>query len=211
MRISFQIPVLGKGKPEYSVQDIRILQRNLRAIEPGLRTQFVRDIKQIGKEPQRLIKQAIPSIAPLSGMIGQGRLSWGSGKPANSTTIRFRTSAGSKSLTTTLLSVRMNSVATSIADMAGRSGRSVGAGYRGTGYTREFVRTRRDGSTYLVKRRTTREAGRAFIQNLNAATGKTASRFGWKAVEKGLPQISQNIEKVVKNYYRVVNNKKALS
>lgn len=190
---------------DFSVKDIRQLQRRLRDIEPGLRTQFMRDIKQIAFEPNKAIKNAIPSIPPLSGMAGDSRVSWGKGKPAKSTTVRFRTASSSKSLTTTLLSIRVNSIATSIADMAGRSGRSVGRGYRGSGYTREFVKRRRDGSTYLVRRRTTAAAGRKFISNLNEDTGNTASRFAWKSVENNLPALNRRVGQIVKKYERIAN------
>ena len=50
----------ASGKP-YSVQDIRKLQRDLKAIEPKLRTQFVREIKKIGKEPQNCLLYTSPS------------------------------------------------------------------------------------------------------------------------------------------------------
>ena len=61
----------ASGKP-YSVQDIRKLQRDLKAIEPKLRTQFVREIKKIGKEPQKAIRKAIPNTPPLSGLDPSG-------------------------------------------------------------------------------------------------------------------------------------------
>lgn len=189
----------------FSVQDIRQLQRRLRDIEPGLRTQFMREIKQIAVIPNQAIKRAIPGIPPLSGFAGESRVSWGKGKPAKSTTVRFRTQSSSKSLNTTLLAIRVNSVATSIADMAGRSGRSVGRGYRGSGMTREFVKRRRDGSTYLVRRRTTAEAGRKFIANLNRQTGNLASRFAWKSVENDLPTLQRRVIQVVNKYERIAN------
>ena len=189
----------------FSVQEIRQLQKRLRDIEPGLRTQFMRDIKQIAVIPNQAIKNAIPGVPPLSGFAGESRVSWGQGKPAKSTTIRFRTASSSKSLNTTLLAIRVNSVATSIADMAGRSGRSVGRGYRGSGMTREFVKRRRDGSTYLVRRRTTAEAGRKFIANLNRQTGNLASRFAWKSVENDLPALQRRVIQVVNKYERIAN------
>lgn len=189
----------------FSVQEVRQLQRRLRDIEPGLRTQFMRDIKKIAVIPNQAIKTAIPSTPPLSGMTGESRVSWGSGKPPKSTTIRFRTASSSKSLNTTLLSIRVNSIATSIADMAGRSGRSVGRGYRGSGYTREFVKRRRDGSTYLVRRRTPAQAGRKFIDSLNRQTGNLASRFAWKSVEKDLPNLERRVTEVVRRYEQIAN------
>lgn len=190
------------GQP-FSVKDIRELQKKLRAIEPSLRTEFMREVKTIGKTPERAIKNAIPNEAPLSGMSKPGAtLQWGKAKRgsggAKSTTVRFRTKAGGRSLTTTLLGIRVNSGATSAADMAGRSGRSVGAGYKGSGRSKPIRRTYADGSQSVeFTRRATRQSGNAFIRNLNTALGNRASRMAWKAVEKDLPQISKSIQYVV--------------
>lgn len=190
------------GQP-FSVKDIRELQRKLRAIEPSLRTEFLREIKTIGKTPERAIKTAIPNDAPLSGLSKPGAtLQWGKAKKgaggAKSTTIRFRTQAGGKSLTTTLLGIRVNSAATSVADMAGRSGRYVGAGFKGSGRSKPIRRTYADGAQSVeFTRRATRRSGESFIRNLNTALGNKASRMAWKAVEKDLPQISKTIQYVV--------------
>lgn len=189
----------------WSVNEIRAIQRKLKAIEPSLRTEFMREVKAIGKEPNRAIKNAISDQAPLSGMTKLGtRLKWGeakTGKGAKSTTIRFRTKAGGKSLTTSLLSIRLNSAATSVADMAGRSGRSVGKGYRGSGYSKPITRTYADGSQSVqFRRRATKKAGNAFIRNLNADLGNRPSRMAWKAVEKSLPKISKDVQFVVNKW-----------
>jgi hypothetical protein len=69
------------GQP-YSVQDIRALQKKLREIEPELRREFLREVKTIGKEPEKAIRNAIPTESPLSGMnpATRGRnatLQWG--------------------------------------------------------------------------------------------------------------------------------------
>lgn len=189
----------------WSVNEIRAIQRKLKAIEPSLRTEFMREVKSIGKEPNRAIKNAISDQAPLSGMTKPGtRLKWGeakTGKGAKSTTIRFRTKAGGKSLTTSLLSIRLNSAATSVADMAGRSGRSVGKGYRGSGYSKPIRRTYADGSQSVqFRRRATKKAGNAFIRNLNADLGNRPSRMAWKAVEKSLPKISKDVQFVVNKW-----------
>lgn len=190
------------GQP-FSVKDIRELQRKLRAIEPSLRTEFLREVKTIGKTPERAIKTAIPNEAPISGLSKPGAtLQWGKAKKgaggAKSTTIRFRTQAGGKSLTTTLLGIRVNSAATSVADMAGRSGRYVGAGFKGSGRSKPIRRTYADGAQSVeFTRRATRRSGESFIRNLNTALGNRASRMAWKAVEKDLPQISKTIQYVV--------------
>jgi hypothetical protein len=190
------------GQP-FSVKDIRELQRKLRAIEPSLRTEFLREVKTIGKTPERAIKAAIPNDAPISGLAKPGAtLQWGKAKKgsggAKSTTISFRTKAGGKSLTTTLLGIRVNSAASSAADMAGRSGKYVGAGYKGSCYSKPIRRTYADGSQSVeFTRRATRKAGNAFIRNLNSGIGNRPSRMAWKAVEKDLPQISKTIQYVV--------------
>lgn len=194
----------ASGKP-YSVQDIRAIQRKLKAIEPSLRTQFVREIKAVAKEPNDAIKNAIPTTPPLSGMAKPGaRLQWGQvtkgpkSGGAKSTTVRFRTQAGGKSLTTTLLGIRVNSAASSVADMAGRSGRFVGKGYRGSGYSKPIRRTYADGSQSVeFRRRASRNAGETFIRNLNTAVGNRPSRMAWKAAEKSLPRLSRQVQFIV--------------
>jgi hypothetical protein len=211
MRLEFQIPILGTQKPSYSVKDIRTLQKNLREIEPGLRTQFVREIKVVGREAEKPIKSAIRNVQPLSGMIDHyGATSWNNGSKApDSTTVRFRTQAGGKSLNTTLVSVRLNSAAVNIMDMAGRSGRSVGKGKRNSGLT-PVVRRTASGDLVAYARRTPAEAGRAFISKLNGASGiikRGASRIAWPAVEKDLPDFEKRIDSIIQNYYRIANRK----
>lgn len=191
---------------QFSVQDIRNLQKKLKDLQPKLRTEFMREIKQIGKEPERAVRNSIPTDAPLRrGLTKPGAsLKWGEvtkgakSGGAKSTTIRFRTQAGGKSLTATLLAIRVNSAASSVADMAGRSRRYIGKGYRGSGYSKLIRRTYQDGSQSVeFRREATRKGGEAFIRNLNAALGSDPSRRVWKAVEKDLPQISRSVQYVV--------------
>jgi hypothetical protein len=193
---------------KFSVQDIRKLQRKLREIQPSLRTEFLREVKAIGKQPQKSIRDAIPTTSPLSGFTKPGAtLKWGlvSKGPksggAKSTSIRFRTQAGGKSLTSTLLGIRVNSATTSVADMAGRSRRFVGKGYKSTGYSKPIRRTYADGSQSVEFRRAaTRKAGEAFIRNLNATLGNRPSRMAWRAVEKDLPKIAKDVQFVVNKW-----------
>jgi hypothetical protein len=195
----------ASGKP-YSVQEIRGLQRKLRDIEPSLRREFVREVKSIGKEPNKAIKEAIPMDAPLSGLRKPGAaLQWGQTKRgtggSKSTTIRFRTQAGGRSLTTTLLGIRVNSAATSVADMAGRSRRYIGAGYKGSRMSKPIRRTYADGSQSVEFRRSaSRRGGEAFIRNLNQALRNSPSRMAWKAVEKSLPKLSKDVQFVINKW-----------
>jgi hypothetical protein len=196
------------GQP-YSVQDIRALQKKLREIEPQLRREFLREVKDIGKEPEKAIRNAIPNESPLSGMnpATRGRnatLQWGKvtkgakSGGAKSTTIRFRTQAGGKSLTATLLGIRVNSAASSVADYAGRTGRYIGKGYKASGYSKLIRRTYKDGSQSVeFRRQATAKGGQAFIRNLNDQLGKSPSRMAWKAIEKSLPATSRSIQFVI--------------
>jgi len=211
MRLEFQIPILGTQKASYSVKDIRTLQKNLREIEPGLRSKFVQRIKEIGREAEKPVKSAIMQVRPLSGMQDHyGPTSWNNGQKApDSTTVRFRTQAGGKSLNTSLVSVRLNSAAVNIMDMAGRSGRSIGQGKRRSGYT-PVIRRTASGDLVAYARKTTAENGRTFIANLNAASGivkRGASRIAWPAVEKNLPDFEKRIDGIIQEYYRIANRK----
>jgi hypothetical protein len=194
-----------------SAKDIRELKKKLNEVEPGLRGQFVKDIRIIGKEAERPIKSALRRVRPLSGMIDHyGVTSWGHGSKApDSTTIRQKAKSGGRSLTTSLVAIRLNSAAASIVDMAGRSGAYVGQGKRRSGTT-PVVRRTADGSLVAYARTTTVEAGRKFIANLNGVAGivkKSASRIAWPAIEKDLPQFERRIDSVIEKYYREANRK----
>ena len=202
-----QLLMKSRNGGDFTVQEIRALQKKLREIEPKLRTEFMREVKAIGKAPEKAIQTAIPSSAPLSGLdpAGRGRnatLQWGKTKKgfggAKSTTVRFRTQAGGKSLNSTLLGIRVNSAATSVADMAGRSRRYVGGGYKGSGTSKPIVRTYADGGQSVsFQRRATRKGGNAFITNLNKKLSNQPSRMAWKSVQKDLPKLSKDVQFVV--------------
>jgi hypothetical protein len=188
----------GVGAGDFvSVLQVRELQKRLAAIEPRLRTQFVRDIKKVGKPLESQIKAGIGTIEPLSGMRkDQGRLGWGVGVAPDKTLIQFRTSMGGKSLTTSLLRIKVQSPGTVLVDMAGRSGRYVGQGRRN------------DNATPSEKRRNANPAkGAAFIRSLNEKNGKSASRRIWPSAEQSLPAIRREVEEVLSNAFRFVNMK----
>ena len=180
-----------------SVMDVRELQKRMRNIEPRLRTEFVREIKKIGKPLESKIKTGIGTIEPLSGMRKDtGRLGWGVGVAPDKTLIQFRTSAGGKSLTTTLLRIKVFSPATVLVDMAGRSGRYVGQGRRN------------DNATPSEKRRNANPAkGAAFIRSLNEKNGRSASRRIWPSAEQSLPAVRAEVEVVLANAFRYFNMK----
>jgi hypothetical protein len=138
-----------------------------------------------------------------------GATAWNEGKPVDSTTIRSKLRAGGRSLNASLVSVRLNSAAVNIMDMAGRSGRSIGQGKRKSGLT-PVVRRTASGDLVAYARRTPYEAGKKFVANLNGASGiikRGASRIAWPAVEKDLPDFEKRIDRIIQNYYQVANRK----
>lgn len=197
--------IVGLKKSDILVSDMRILQKRLREIDPELRKQLVRDAKSVGKKAQSIIKPAIPTTAPLSGMgKSHGSFGWNTqsykGKtiPANTTQVRFRTSSGGSARTTSLVSVRVPAPTTVIADIAGRSGRYVGKGYKGTGYSRVY--TDRWGN---LRRHRLNGQGEAMIRGL----GGRGSRFLWPSIERQRPALEAEVQKIINNYIEVVNRR----
>jgi hypothetical protein len=180
-----------------SVMDVRELQKRMRNIEPRMRTEFVRNLKSIGKPLESKVKTGIGTIEPLSGMRkDKGRLGWNVGVPADKTLIQFRTSMSGKSLTTSLLRIKVSSPATVLVDMAGRSGRSVGEGRRND-----------NASPSLRRRNANRNKGYAFIASLNIKNSHTPSRRIWPSAEDSLPGIRREVDIVLANAFRHFNMK----
>ncbi len=183
---------------DFSVRDVRELQKRLKAIEPRLRTELMRDVKKVAKPLESDIKASIPSVAPLSGMAkDKGRLGWGNGVSPQKTLIQFRTGgSGGKSLTTSLVRVKVSSPGTVLADMAGRSGRFVGEGRRN------------DNATPSLKKRNASPAkGAAFVRSLNTAMGHGASRMVWPAADRSRDMVRISIETVLRVAYNKINQK----
>jgi hypothetical protein len=108
------------------VYGIKQMQQALNALEPNLAKQLQREAKAIAKPGADKVKAAIPSVVPLtgkdgfSGMLNHGRLGWGIGKPANSVSVRYRTSRSKTAKVTSLVSIWVNSPATAMIDTAGK-------------------------------------------------------------------------------------------
>lgn len=193
----------GTRSNEYSIMDVRRLQKALKDIDPKLRSQLLREAKEPAKPVQAAVKSAIPSVAPLSGMTG-GRLSWnqsvdakGKTHKANDVKIQFRTSMSGKSLTTSLVRVRVASPAVVVADMAGKSGKYFDKGYKGSGFTREYPYK---GGT---RRHRVNGQGRAMVRNL----GGTPSRFVWPAAERAVPQARAAVDRVLSKFAKMINQR----
>lgn len=208
--LQFSLAKLARGKSvvgafDISVTDIRELQKRLKAIDPKLRTALVRDSKKAAAPTVSAIKSAIGSVTPNSGMLRPGaRLNWnnaidGKGRVHNALDVKpqFRTSSSGRSDTTNLVRVKVGNPAVTLADMGGRSGRYVNAGYKGSGFTRE----------YSYKGGTRRHRVNGQFRGIETKIGGSASRFVYPAAEKSLGQVRQAIEKILRDAYTTINSK----
>jgi len=193
------------GPAGLSVTDVRELQKRLKEIDPKLRTALVRDAKAVAKQPISQIKSAIAKVTPNSGLLRPGaRLNWNSaidakGRSHSATDVKpqFRTSRGGKDTETSLVRIRVANPAVVLADMGGRSGRFVDAGYKGSGYTRE----------YSYKGGTRRHKVNGQFKGIENKIGGRASRFVWPAAEDAIPSARAAIEKILRDAYTRINQK----
>lgn len=186
----------GINANDFSVSNVRELNKRLRAIEPRLKTELVKHLKGIAKPLESDIKRSINSVQPLSGMLkDKGRLGWGNGVRPDKTLIQYRTAAGGRSLTSSLLRVKISSPAMVIADMAGRSGNYVGKG-----------RKNDNASSSLQRRNHSPKKGEAFIRSLNAKVGDGhPSRVLWPSAEKSIPEVRKQVEDAMRMAFDFVN------
>lgn len=206
--------------------DYRVMIRELRKIERTLPSQLQKNYKVIGRSIQKPLRQAIPNTPPLGprrdpkkggmspGFQHAGRTAWGSGaqigggakrKPAKSVSVqtpaRKRYSRGKFPI----LRLTVNSAATKIADMAGRSG----AATNKYTVTREYS-IRLFGGEVVTRRHRINGQGKALVRSLAGARGRVkgnASRYAWPTLEKKLPAAKIEVERVISAYARVVNMK----
>jgi hypothetical protein len=183
--------------------DINYMIRVLRTIDTNHVKALRKESKQIAKPVQDAVRRGIPSRPPISGMLPKvvpGRLTWNTGKPAKSVTVQTPR-LKQKAKYNSLARVRTWSAAVGIADMAGRSGRSVGK------YAETRVYPYKQG---FRKHKINPEGSREFIRNLNSGVGvkkSSASRFVWPSGEKALPMARSRMIGVLNRYYNIVNTK----
>lgn len=196
------LSLFGAKSTDINVQDVRALQRRLKAIEPDLRKMLIREAKGVGREAESAIKRAIPKTSPLRASNSRGRLAWDRQQDRNNrilapdkTRVEFRTSTGNRSGRTSLVRVRVEAPMTVIADIAGRSGRAIGRGYKGSGYSRSFVRNG------AVIRMRLNGQGEGMIRKL----GTGASRYAWPAIINDKPRLEAEVKKVLQKYEAIAN------
>jgi hypothetical protein len=203
---SISTPSAASGN--YSITQIRKLQRALKDIDPKLRTELLREAKRPAKPVRESVIKGIQKVTPNSGLT-RGRLNWNAsvdakGKTHKATDVRiqFRTASSGKSKETTLVRVRALSPAVVFADMAGKSGRFIDKGYQGTGRTREYQWRAPNGQ---IMKRTHAVNGQ--VEGIFKKLGRNASRFIWPAAEQSIPQARNEIDLVVQKYIDIANRK----
>ena len=208
-----------------TVTGYRQMLTDLRRIEPDLVKEMRREVRVIANPLRSAIKTSIPKQAKLShmreftksGAKSIGRLAWGAGKPANYTSLDLKKPNRKKKEGTSLARILVSSPATVMADMAGRSGKYIGARpyaaatkrnayvipsgkYKGDlGYAYRYP----NGVIAGRKHRNTGGQGRGMIENL----GGKPSRYVYSAVERSLPAARFEIRKIVNEYAVKVNRR----
>jgi hypothetical protein len=180
--------ILENKSDGVTLTDFREIRRELGKIEPALRREFDKSIRDIAKPAQNILKGAIPTTPPLSGFNHNGRTAWRASNPKSVRIYKPKSGRNSGKLTATLVGLRVMSAAVTLADMAGRSG----AYFGGKGVTRQYVR---NGKTMTHK--ISQNSGKQFSYDLNVKLNKRPSRFAWPSIESKLSDIEKEISKVI--------------
>jgi hypothetical protein len=203
---------------DFNQNSVRALQKRLKEIDPKLRTQLVRDAKAVGKPLQSAVKTSNQRVKPLqsarhprSNMDSPGefrRLVWGSMAVKGWGTVnpqdvkvQFRTAGSKRTNVTSLLRLAIPHPLMAMAQYAGRSGRSINKGYRGSGRTRVYKwMTRQDGHVVETSH-AIRGQGRAMI-NAWHTQGRA-----YKAVEHAMPAAKQEVQKIIHKYEKIASDR----
>lgn len=165
-----------------SISDYRKMVTVLRKVQPKVMSGLRSKVREVAAPAQSAISNAIPAVQPLSGMVRvhHGTKTWNYKAPAK--TVKFDMRMPSKKSrygVVSLAKLRVVSVGSVIADMAGRSGKYVDMWTRTKPYMYRY-RNGVDGErTHAINGQ-----GRAMIAKLNGRLGKKPSRFAWPAFEK---------------------------
>jgi hypothetical protein len=179
------------------VYDVKGLLADIKAIEPGLKKQMIAEARKLSVKPQTAIRDAIPAVAPLSGMSREknptGRLAWGAGKAANKVDFSTRATGSRRYAITSLFRLIVASPLTALADTAGK-----GSGVPRNERTKPYPYK---GGTRTHK---VNGQGEAMIVNLKK---RSKSNFVYPAVEGKLAGVEADLKLVVEKYALKVNRK----
>ena len=197
------------------VFDAKPVLKALNQLEPDLRKQMLREMKEITKPAVNNIKSVIPSTAPMSGMSvsrtstsvegrnfnnnGSGRLSWTGGKYKNKVIApdnvipRFSSGRSRKSTVTSLFGIWLRSPGVSMVATAGKgSGRA------------KYATTRQYPYKGGVRRHRNNGQGEALIRKVKS-TG--LYNFFYKAGDASVPGMEGEVKLVWEKYSKIVSRR----
>ena len=166
----------------------------LKQAEPELYKQFRKDARLIAAPAVSAVRSSIPTVAPLSGMIGNGRVSWSPAKVTLSITPGQRSRAFGSTTANLAAIITRGSTGQGlvIADMAGK-GHS----------TNKRLKTRAYPYKGGTRQHRINGQGQAMIRNLPGRP----SRFVYPPMERKLPEIRAEFAKSVERMAQTINYK----
>lgn len=178
----------------YGVKEtLQVLQQ----VEPEMYKQLRKDIRSITAPAVSAIKSTVPSVAPLSGMMNNGRTGW-SGVNVTTNITPAQRSRAFGSTTANLVAIsstgRNGQFGFNLADMAGRGS---GHGRRPRAVTRVYTRNGVEMQHRLNGQ------GQAMIRNL----AKQPSRYVYPAIEGQLPSIITAVANSLQGAAESINRK----
>jgi len=203
---NFQRMTSASGRVAVAFTDVQPMIQILGQIDKGHVVALRAKAREIAKPVEDAVRRGIPAAPPISGMtpkVVPGRLTWNTGFPANSTTIQTPRLAKKKQYNS-IARVRTRSAALGIADMAGRSRRSMNKYTR----TRQYPYSGPGNQGGMRDHAISIAGSRKFIENLDSGRGVkkgSASRFVWPSAEKALPFARYRMEVVLNKYAAIVN------
>lgn len=203
------------GRNKDVVFDAKPVVKAINDLQPGLKKQMLKDMKEITKPAIKEIKSIIPTTAPFSGISeertftsmpdrkrnnnGDGRLSWTGGMYKNRVIApdkvipRFTASRSRKTAVSSLFGIWLSSPGVSMVATAGK-----GSGRRGYSRTREY--------DYKGGRRSHANNGQGTA--LIRIVKKTGLfNFFYKAGEQQIPSMEREVKLTYEKYSKLVNRK----
>ena len=193
--------------------DAKPVLKALNELEPGLKKQMLRDMKEITKPTISEIKKVIPDTAPMSGMSvtrtarggggsnsnPTGRLSWDGGKYKNAVIkpdnviAKFSSGRSRRSTVTSLFGIWLRSPGVSMVATAGR-----GSGVTRYATTREY--------SYKGGRRSHKNngQGQALITRVKSSG---LYNFFYKAGESKIPSMETEVKLTWEKYSKIVSRR----
>ena len=180
------------------VYNAKEIVKALNQLEPGLKNAMVKEMRVVAAPAITAIKAAIPKVNPFESKVRpvsntRGRLGWGVGRKPDEVKFSFKTKASKKFAVTSLASLRVNSPATALADVAGK----------GSGVPRRTVTDSYSWKGQTRSHRVTTQ-GKSMIRHLKK---NNQNNFVYPGVEKSLPRVQAEIKLILEKYAAKVNRK----